>query len=83
MGFLPLGEAAAAAHLSVVEEEEEVECHLNLLTPDGTAFEEEAVRGSIWRAWSRTLIMDLPEEMGVFVVEEEAEVAKEEEGIGS
>eukprot|EP00978_Attheya_sp_CCMP212_P031788 scaffold121405_cov24-Attheya_sp.AAC.1 len=27
--------------------------------------------------------MDLPEEMGVFVVEEEAEVVKEEEGIGS
>eukprot|EP00978_Attheya_sp_CCMP212_P038795 scaffold195945_cov28-Attheya_sp.AAC.1 len=56
---------------------------LNLLTPDGTAFEEAAVRGSLWRAWSRTLIMDLPEEMGVFVMEEEAEVAKEEEGIGS
>jgi hypothetical protein len=64
----------------VAEEEEEVECHLNLLTPDGTAFEEEAVRGSLWRAWSRTLIMNLPEEMGVFVVEE---VAEEEEGVGS
>eukprot|EP00978_Attheya_sp_CCMP212_P004641 scaffold10109_cov51-Attheya_sp.AAC.1 len=68
MGFLPLVEAAAA-YLRVVEEEEEVECHLNLLTPDGTAFEEEAVRGLLWRAWSRRLIMDLPEEMGVFVVE--------------
>eukprot|EP00978_Attheya_sp_CCMP212_P047604 scaffold422402_cov47-Attheya_sp.AAC.1 len=65
MSFLPLVEAAAAAHSKVVEEKEEVECHLNLLTPDGTAFEEEAVRGSLWQAWSsRTLIMDLPEEMG-------------------
>mmetsp|Transcript_1957 Transcript_1957/g.3518 ORF Transcript_1957/g.3518 Transcript_1957/m.3518 type:complete len:110 (-) Transcript_1957:242-571(-) len=78
MCFLPLVEVAAA-HLRVVEEEEEVKCHLNLLTPDGTAFEEEAVRGSLWRAWSRTLIMDLPEEMGVDSWRADTGEAEEEE----